>query len=90
MDAQLLCFSTKEGAAFTNEIEVPGAGGMDSCTECSYTLDVANAEGSILRLLVRTLFRMYTCSEQALKSGFDVTWPRSKFQAPKSLNTTYS
>ena len=73
MDAQLLCFSTKEGAAFTNEIQVPGTGGMDSCAECSYTLDVANAEGSILRLLVKTLFRVYACSEQALRTAFDVT-----------------
>lgn len=69
MDAQLFCFSTKEGAAFTNEIDVPGAGGMDSCAECSYTLDIANTEGSILRLLVRILFRIYACSEQALRSA---------------------
>jgi hypothetical protein len=53
MDAELLRLLSKKEAAFTDEIDVPGAGGVDTCSEGGSTLDVADTLGSILRKLVR-------------------------------------
>jgi hypothetical protein len=56
MDAELLRLLSEKEAAFADEIDVPGACGVDTCSEGGSTLDVADTLGSILRKLVGVNF----------------------------------
>jgi hypothetical protein len=56
MDAELFRLLSEEEAAFADEIDVPGACGVDTCSEGGSTLDIADTLGSILRELVRVSF----------------------------------
>jgi len=51
MDAQLLCFGTKERPSFADKINVPGTSGVDASGERGYALNIADTEGSIYTLL---------------------------------------
>lgn len=52
MDTQLLCFVTEKSTSFTNEIDIPSAGGMDASCKGGYTPDIADTKGTIFVLLV--------------------------------------
>ena len=52
MDTQLLRFGTKESSSFADEVNIPGAGGVDARGEGSDTLNIADAKGTVFMLLV--------------------------------------
>lgn len=51
MNAQLLSLSTEEEAALANKVNVPRACGVYTGSKGSSTSDVADPEGSILKLI---------------------------------------
>jgi hypothetical protein len=58
MNAELLRLGSKEKTAFADEVNVPGAGGVDTGGEGGGTLDVADTLRSILEELVRIRLRI--------------------------------
>lgn len=48
MDTELLRLLPQEETAFSDEVNVPSAGGMDTGCEYSGALDVADTNGAIL------------------------------------------
>lgn len=47
MDTELLGFRAEESASFTDEINVPGGGGMDTGGKSSRTVDITYSQRAI-------------------------------------------
>jgi hypothetical protein len=68
MDAELLRLGSKKETTFADEVDVPGAGGVDTSGKSGSTLYVADTLGSILIESVRITFRIFDNSERACRT----------------------